>query len=58
SFLTLQRGNAFHDALRHSGSKSAMPMRRMGMIGGRISRGRGVVTVHIVPHAPAWECLS
>ncbi|QVX16747.1 DUF1534 domain-containing protein [Pseudomonas congelans] len=39
SFLTLQRGNAFHDALRHSLSKSAMPMRRigMGMAGGCVS---------------------
>ncbi|MCF5549352.1 DUF1534 domain-containing protein [Pseudomonas syringae] len=37
SFLTLQRGNAFHDALRHSLSRSAMPMRRMGVAGGCVT---------------------
>ncbi|PYD20753.1 hypothetical protein DND36_22335 [Pseudomonas savastanoi pv. glycinea] len=53
SFLTLQRGNAVHDALRRKRTRSVqtgMPTRSMGTI--------VLSLTTLVPHAPAWECSS
>ncbi|MCF5582964.1 DUF1534 domain-containing protein [Pseudomonas syringae] len=54
SFLTLQRGNAVRDALRHpSPWKSDAERPELHADAER----RTIVGV-IVPHAPAWECRS
>ncbi|CZT31311.1 hypothetical protein PCPL58_4855 [Pseudomonas cerasi] len=52
-FLTLQRGNAVHDALRRKKTRSVqtgIPTRSMGTI--------VLFLTTIVPHVPAWECIS
>ncbi|MCF5468147.1 DUF1534 domain-containing protein [Pseudomonas syringae] len=54
SFLTLRRGNAVRDALRHpSPWKSDAERPELHADAER----RTIVGV-IVPHAPAWECRS
>ncbi|RMT49532.1 hypothetical protein ALP18_04753 [Pseudomonas amygdali pv. myricae] len=53
SFLTLQRGNAVHEALRRKRTRSVqtgMPTRSMGTM--------VLSLTTLVPHAPAWECSS